>query len=639
MTRQAIILAGGKGTRLRTRLGGLPKPLVNVDGIPLLGRQIAALRASSFSKILILVNHGADQIESYCAEPGFADLSLTLLDDGEPRGTAGALLHAFDHLSSRFLVVYGDTLFDIDLDHFWQAHEAAKADVTLFLHPNDHPADSDLTETDDHGRVIAFHSPPHDFNRNPPNLVNAGLYAIEREAVAFWRELPTPTDIARDLFPAMLLRDARLQGYVSFEYIKDIGTPERLDRAVGQLRAGVVERARRDRPQKAVFLDRDGTINEWCGHLARADQLVLIDGAADAVKQLNEAEYRVVVATNQPVVARGETDFAEMRRIHGKLQAVLGHHGAFVDAIYICPHHPEKGFAGEVPELKIQCGCRKPGIGLVQDARRDLNIDLGRSWFIGDSTTDILTARRAGLRSILVETGEAGRDGKYAVMPDFIMRDLAVAARFITRIYEPLAETSCQIAKHVAAGSLLLIGGLARQGKSTLTAVLRHEFVRAGMDAHVLTLDGFLRNQEDRQPGVLGRYDLAAAQAALAPWLRQEGAIDIDVPIYDRLTRHRASVETTLQLKPDSVLIVDGVPALLIEPITQRRIIRVFVEGDEKARERRVLDDLIARGLSSKQAQSTHAERTEDELPIVSASITQADFVLSLDAIHAGGVA
>jgi HAD superfamily hydrolase (TIGR01662 family) len=348
MTRQAIILAGGKGTRLRLRLDGRPKPLVDIDGVPLLGRQIAALRAGGFSEILVLVNHAADQIESYCASAAFAGLSLTLVDDGEPRGTAGALLHAYDQLSSRFLVVYGDTLFDIDLDRFWRAHEAARADASLFLHPNDHPGDSDLTETDGRGMVTAFHSPPHPAGRNLPNLVNAGLYVVEREAVAFWRERHTPTDIARDLFPAMLRRGAQLWGYVSFEYIKDIGTPARLDRALAQLRAGVVERARRDRPQKAVFLDCEGTITECREHFAPADQLVLIDGVADAVKQLNQAEYRVVVAAEQPGAARGETDLAEMRRIHSKLQSLFGQQGAFVDAIYMCPHHPDKVFAGEV---------------------------------------------------------------------------------------------------------------------------------------------------------------------------------------------------------------------------------------------------------------------------------------------------
>jgi histidinol-phosphate phosphatase family protein len=635
MTRQAIVLAGGMGTRLRARLDGRPKPLVDIDGVPLLGRQIAALRAYDFSEILVLVNHAADQIEAYCADPAFAGLRLTLIDDGEPRGTAGAVLHALDHLSARFLVIYGDTLFDIDLDHLWRAHEQAEADATLFLHPNDHPGDSDLTETDEDGRVTAFHSPPHDAAANLPNLVNAGLYVMERDAVAFWRDRPMPTDIARDMFPAMLRRGAKLRGYVSFEYIKDIGTPARLDRAVAQLRAGVVERARRDRPQKAVFLDCDGTITEWRRHLARGDELALIDGAADAVKQLNEAEYRVVIGIGRLILAGEKTGPGELRRIHGELPSLLGRHGAFVDALYMPRHQPGESWAGEGRAREVSSECRAPGNRPIEDARRVLNIDLGRSWLIGDSTTDILLAARAGLRSILVETGKAGRDGRYAVLPDFVARDLAAAARFITRLSEPLAEISRAVVERVAPGDLVLVGGLARQGKSTLTGVLCHELIRAGLDARVLPLDGFLRNLEDRQPGVLGRYDLDRVQATLASWLRCEGAVDIEAPIYDRLTRRRASPGTTVHLTPQSVLIVDGVPALLIEPATRRRIVRVFVEGDDAARERRVVEDLIARGMSPEQARSTKAERAEDETPIVAASIARADTVLSLDAILA----
>jgi HAD superfamily hydrolase (TIGR01662 family) len=578
MTRQAIVLAGGMGTRLRARLDGRPKPLVDIDGVPLLGRQIAALRANDFSEILVLVNHAADQIAAYCTDPAFAGLRLTLIDDGKPRGTAGAVLHAFDHLSGRFLVVYGDTLFDIDLDCFWRAHEQAHADATLFLHPNDHPGDSDLTETDEDGRIRAFHSPPHDAAANLPNLVNAGLYVVERDAVAFWRDRPTPSDIARDMFPAMLRRGAKLHGYVSFEYIKDIGTPARLDRAVAQLRAGVVARARRDRPQKAVFLDCDGTITERHGHRSRGDPLVLIDGVADAVKQLNEAEYRVVIGAHQPLLSGEVSERPEMRLIQSMLTSLLGRHGAFADALYMPPHQPGEGVAGEGTAREISSEYPEPSTGLIEDARRNLNIDLGRSWFVGDSTSVILMARRAGLRSILVETGRAGRDGRYAVLPDFFARDLATAARFITRISEPLAEISRSVVERVVAGDLVLVGGLARQGKSTPTGVLCHELIRAGLDARVLPLDGFLRNLENRQPGVLGRYDLDLVRATLAPWLRC-------------------------------------------------------------ARERRVVEDLIARGMSPEQARSAYAERAEDETPIVAASVAHADVVFSLDAILANPLA
>ena len=434
--RQAVILAGGKGARLRGRLGGRPKALVDIDGVPLLGRQLEALRSNGFLDIIILVNHAADQIESFCANPAFADLRIVLLNDGEPRGTAGALVAALPHLEKRFLVLYGDTLFDIDLDRLWRSHLATRADATLFLHPNDHPFDSDLTEIDEDSSIVALHSPPHQKQAFLPNLVSGAMYMMEREAIAFWQGETSPTDIAGNLFPAMLRRGARLRGYVSFEYIKDIGTPERLEKAVTDLRAGRVERARRDRPQKAVFLDRDGTMNEMRGHLASEDNFELMPGVAEAVKTLNEAEYRVIVVTNQPVIARGEATFAEVRRIHYKMQTLLGQLGAFVDAIYLCPHHPDRGFAGEVAALKVVCDCRKPGTALIDRARDDFNIALSQSWLVGDSTSDILAARNAGLKSILVETGAGGRDGRHPVLPDFIARDLPAAVNLITRSYQ-----------------------------------------------------------------------------------------------------------------------------------------------------------------------------------------------------------
>jgi histidinol-phosphate phosphatase family protein len=407
--------------------------------VPLLGRQIETLRRNKISDILVLACHAANQIEAFCADGAFADVRLTLLEDGEPRGTAGALLRAFDYLAERFLVVYGDTLFEIDLDRLWNFHVASRADATLVVHPNDHPFDSDLVEMDESDRVIAVHRSPRDQNFFLHNLVNAGMYVLERGAIAFWREQHPPTDIARDLFPAMLHGSAKVRGYATFEYIKDLGTPKRLDKVISDLRRGVVARSCIDRPQRAVFLDRDGTINEWKGHLACVEDFSLIKGAAEAVRQLNEAQYRVIVVTNQPVIARGETTFEEMSRIHCKMETLLGEHGAFIDGLYLCPHHPDSGFPGEVATLKVACDCRKPGTGLIQEACDEFNIDVRRSWLIGDTTADMLAARRAGLRSILVETGEAGRDGKYALHPDFRAKDLLTAVRFITRRHEPVA--------------------------------------------------------------------------------------------------------------------------------------------------------------------------------------------------------
>jgi histidinol-phosphate phosphatase family protein len=429
---QAVILAGGKGTRLAERLGGsLPKPLVDVDGEPLLGRVMRHLMGHGVDDFLLLVNHGAEHIARFVARPEYHGVRVRLVDDGEPRGTAGAVLGAFDDLDDRFIVIYGDTLLNVDITALMAAHEAAHADATLFLHPNDHPHDSDIVETGDDGRVLRFHPYPHAPGTELPNLVNAALYVVEKRALTPYRGISVPSDFGRNLFPQMLEDGASLRGYASFEYIKDIGTPKRLEKAERALRSGVVARASLSMPQKAVFVDRDGTLNEHRGFLREPGELHLLPGVAEGIARLNENEFRVIVVTNQPVIARGETTFEGLRQIHNRLETLLGEKGAFVDAIYFCPHHPDRGFAGEVPELKIDCDCRKPATGMITRAARALHVDLARSWMIGDTPRDMETARRAGLRAILVRTGEQGRDGDFDVTPEFTCDSFSDAVRIV----------------------------------------------------------------------------------------------------------------------------------------------------------------------------------------------------------------
>jgi histidinol-phosphate phosphatase family protein len=428
---QAVILAGGKGTRLAERLNGQPKPLVDVCGIPLLQRQIETLRISGVDRIVLLVNHKADQIREFCARNASFGIDVAIVDDGDPRGTAGALLACLERLEDRFLVVYGDTLFDIDIARMMAAHEDAGADVTLLVHPNDHPADSDLVSARENGRIKAFHPYPHPPEAILPNLVNAAFYIVQRVALERWADFPVPADLAKDLFPAMVSIGQHLLAYRSFEYIKDLGTPRRLDKVEAHLRAGRPARSRLDVRQPCVFLDRDGTLNNLRGHLARAQDLDLLPGAAIAVRHLNDAEYRVAVITNQPVLARGDCTPEELERIHWKLESLLGAEGAFLDGIWFCPHHPDAGFPGEVPHLKRGCDCRKPKPGLILESAVALNGDIARSWMIGDTTSDMLAAHHAGLGTILVLTGEGGRDGKYVCSPDFVAADLAAAVRLI----------------------------------------------------------------------------------------------------------------------------------------------------------------------------------------------------------------
>lgn len=408
---QLVIIAGGKGTRLRERIGDLPKPMVEIGGKPLLEHQILLAARHGITDILVLTGYGAQHIERYFGDGSHWGVHLRYHLESKPLGTAGAILDAFDKLQDRFIVMYGDTMLNVDLGRMLDTHPA-NASATLFLHPNDHPQDSDLVEIDAYNKVIALHPYPHPPGRYFSNLVNAALYVIEKDALRPWyenrQEHTYPLDFGKHLFPALLSKGAYLHGYVSREYIKDAGTPVRLDRVIGHYNSGRIQNGSLATPIPAIFLDRDGTLNDDKGWIHSPDQLHLLPGAAEAVRAINESGRLAVVITNQPVIARGECTEEGLKLIHNKMEWLLGEWNAYLDGIYYCPHHPDKGFPGERPELKFVCACRKPATGLLELAVKDLNIDLRQSWMIGDRDADVQMASKFGIRSVLVHTGRMG---------------------------------------------------------------------------------------------------------------------------------------------------------------------------------------------------------------------------------------
>ena len=194
--------------------------------------------------------------------------------------------------------------------------------------------------------------------------------------------------------------------YDSPEYVKDMGTPDRFEAVCRDFAAGRVKAKNLKQKQKAVFLDRDGTINKYVGFLRDIDDFELLPGVAEAVKLINASGYLAIVVTNQPVIARGEVTVPQLQEIHNKMETLLGAEGAYLDAIYYCPHHPHKGYEGEVPELKIDCDCRKPKPGMLLKAAEEFNIDLSRSWMIGDGENDIKAGKAAGCRTALIGTDD-----------------------------------------------------------------------------------------------------------------------------------------------------------------------------------------------------------------------------------------
>lgn len=632
--KQVVILAGGKGTRLRERLGSLPKPLIDICGKPLLERQIELVKRYGYTHVLLLVNYGAQRIVEFCASRKNWGLHIDCIDDREPLGTAGATLATFERLEEEFLVIYGDTMLEIDLARFHAFHSSRLGvAATLLLHPNDHPRDSDLVETDDEGCIIAFHPYPHNVGCYYPNLVNAALYYIRRAALAPWHSSTRPLDFGKDIFPAMLERGHVLLGYNSPEYIKDCGTPKRLDRVCADFASGRVVHASLDVEQQAVFLDRDGTIICEVDHLSHHEQLELLPGVEEAIKRLNNSDYRTIVITNQPVMARGDCSSSDLRQIHNKMETLLGNQGAYVDRIYYCPHHPDRGFTGEVPELKIDCDCRKPEIGMIKRAKRDLNVNISHSWLVGDTSVDILTARRAGMRSILVETGFAGFDRRHWVTPDFVVPDLLAAVHFILDDYPRLHSMCERLGAGICEGDFVFVGGLARSGKSNFASCLKESLKARGQATVIIAIDRWLRNGNERTASVLGRYALDEIRSLLVSLVGRAHSVKLNLPIYDKITRQQVSAKESIVIGRNDVVIIEGTVALsLLDALPKTRAHDYFVEVDEEERHNRILKEYQLRGMSNEEAETIYRTRQEDETPFIleTSKLTMERFNLEL---------
>lgn len=626
---EVAILAGGQGTRLRDRTGRLPKPMVPLHGKPLLEHQIELCRAHGFTRVLLLVHYEHQTIETHFGDGSRFGVRLGYQQEATPRGTAGALRDALPHLDDTFLVIYGDTYLDVDLRKLWDSHIASRGSATLFVHPNDHPQDSDLVEVNDKGLVTALVPYPRTSEIESRNLVNAALYVLQRTGLDTAIPLEGPSDLARDTFPALLKAGARLHAYQSPEYIKDVGTPERLDRVSTDIESGLTERLSRS-PRTAVFLDRDGTINEDIRFLTRPDQLVLIDGAGSAVRRLNRTGHLAVVVTNQAVVARGDVTLQGLDRIHARLEHLLGIEHAYLDRIYACPHHPDRGFPGEVLEFKIVCDCRKPATGSVDAACRDLAIGRDGSWFIGDTTSDIEAGRRAHLKTVLVRTGHAGQDGRFPFEPDYVVPDLAAGVTWIldghpalTRRMEPVAAASSH-------ARLIAIGGLARSGKSSAAQVLKETLGARGRTAHVIALDSWIKpvDQRSEGSGVTTRYDVGEMLATIAPLVSSSEPATLDLSVYDRLNRAMYRLRRHMVVNPDDALILEGVPALLVDEIVALADVRVHMEMPEAERVSRLRADYRWRGTADDRVDALIASRAIDESEPVERARSRADFVI-----------
>ena len=403
---KVVIIAGGQGTRIASVNSEIPKAMIPICGKPIIEHEVDMAKRQGFTDFLFIIGYLGEQIETYFGDGSRFGVHIDYFRETQPLGTAGALGLLPDQLTEDFFVFYGDTIMDIDMQRMMNFHRAQQADATLFLHPNDHPYDSDLVDIDADGRVRQFFHKPHPEGFMAHNIVNAALFIFSPKVLT-QIEAGVKCHIEKHVLPRCLDAGMRLCGYITAEYIKDMGTPERYYSVSDDVASGKVARLNACYKRPAIFLDRDGVINREVNLLNREEQMELIPGAAEAIRLINRSDYLAIVVTNQPVIARNLCTFDELDRIHMRMETLLGNEHAYINALYFCPHHPDSGYPEERKEYKIKCDCRKPAPGMLLRAAEEWNIDLANSYMIGDSDRDIQAGINAGVKqSIRIETNK-----------------------------------------------------------------------------------------------------------------------------------------------------------------------------------------------------------------------------------------
>lgn len=434
---KAVIVAGGKGTRLGRIGDKFPKGLLTIDGKPVLEHQIELLTKNGFEEVWLLTGYKGEMIRRYFGNGKKWGIKIYYSQEKKSLGTGGAVKSIAGKLPADFLVLYGDVMVNFDIRRFVNYHRRYGKDclATIVVHPNDHPLESDLVEVRG-SRIEKIYLRPHDKDIWLHNLAIAAVYILSSEIFPF---IPSnqKTDFSKDIFPELIKRK-KILAYKTWEYFKDMGSPNQLKTVRQDIKRGIYQQLNCKKKQRAIFLDRDGVINEETDELTNIDDLRIYPFSYPALKKVNQSGFHAVVITNQPMIAKGKLTEKKLDEIHRKMETLLGRRGIKIDRIYYCPHHPERGWKGEIKSLKIKCSCRKPNIGLIKKATKDFNIDLSNSYYIGDSLQDFLTAKRTKIKFVGVETGYGCRDlaryDKLATGELLVKKNLNEAMNYILKL-------------------------------------------------------------------------------------------------------------------------------------------------------------------------------------------------------------
>ena len=623
---KAVIQAGGKGTRLAQYTKELPKPLLKIGDKSILEHQIELLKRYKIYNIIIIVNHLKEMITDAFGVGEALGVNIQYFEEKQPLGTVGGIKEIEHLLTEDFIVFYSDIMINMNLQRFIKFHKERESICTLVLHPNDHPYDSDLLEIDNDNRVIAVHPKPHEKGKYYKNLVNAGVYILNPLFLKYL-EKGKKADFGRDIFP-VIYKDIKMFGYNTFEYLKDTGIPERLEQVNADYKSGKIHQLNFEKKQKAIFMDRDGVTNVEKDLIYRPEDMELFSFTPEAIREINKSDYLSIIVSNQSVIARNLCTIDELEYIHKKIETELGNKHSKLDAIYYCPHHPDKGYPEERAEYKIDCECRKPRTGLFRQAASNFNINLSKSWMIGDAERDIIAGKNAGCMTVGVITGHGVK--KTTMKPEFFFKDLLEAVRFI--VNEPYREISGKIQKQYSEKKnkkpfIISIGGNAKSGKSNFAAYISHKFTEHGLKVLKVELDNWILPEDKRDSckNVYDRFRINDLITDLAGLLAGRKIMLLSYPNHPE--RHAQPLE--YKFNNEDIIIIEGIVALSKEELRNIPDLKIFLKIDDRTFKTRIKEYYYWRGKNDDEIKLLLEKREKDEYQLIEKESKFADFVIN----------
>ncbi len=374
---QAVILAGGQGTRLRPLTETRPKPMIEFHGKPFLEYLIELLRDQGFERVLLLLGYLPEVIQTHFGDRSRWGLDIEYAISSVDDETGRRLKLAASRLEPTFLFLYCDNYWPMSFDRMWKRYLTTGAQAMLTVYQNSDHYTRDNVRVDSAGWIVAY-----DKDRKAPDLhgVDIGFGLFTREIV---ERLPSDNvSFERVIYP-QLVASRQLQAFPTDHRYYSVSSHERL---------AITEQFLARRP--TVILDRDGVLNRKpprAEYVRSWAQWQWLPGAKEALRAFTEAGYRIIMVSNQAGIARGAMREADLRAIHERLRADVREAGGEIEAMYYCPHGWDDG-----------CACRKPKPGMLFAAQREFHLDLSRTYVIGDDERDGQAAEAAGCPWMLV---------------------------------------------------------------------------------------------------------------------------------------------------------------------------------------------------------------------------------------------